>query len=171
MLRAKDLLLEMSRLRKRIMATKELTIHKPSAFRSLLEFPRLEFPRMADLFDDFLPLSQMKCNGEAHLIRIEEKMNENEIIVRAEMPGVDPDKDIEVSLDDGLLTIVGEKRVESKEADRSEFHYGSFSRSITLPHGVNEGDVHATYKDGILEVKVDIPKSTVKSKKVSIKRG
>ncbi|MDP1711393.1 MAG: Hsp20/alpha crystallin family protein [Candidatus Nanopelagicaceae bacterium] len=153
------------------MATKELTIHKPSSVRTFLDFPRLEFPRMMDLFDDFLPFSQMKCNGEAHLIRIEESVNENEIIVRAEMPGVDPERDIEVSLDDGLLTIVGEKRVESKEADRSEFHYGSFSRSITLPHGVKEGDVHATYKDGILEVKVDIPKSIVKSKKVSIKRG
>lgn len=153
------------------MATKELTIHKPSSVRTLLDFPRLEFPRMMDWFDDFLPISQMKCNGEAHLIRIEESVNENEIVVRAEMPGVDPDKDIEVSFDDGLLTITGEKRIEKKEADRSEFHYGSFSRSITLPHGVKEGDVHATYKDGILEVKVLVPKAASKSKKVSISRG
>lgn len=153
------------------MATKELTIHKPSSVRTLLDFPRLEFPRMMDWFDDFLPISQMKCIGEAHLIRIEESVNENEIVVRAEMPGVDPDKDIEVSFDDGLLTIMGEKRIEKKEADRSEFHYGSFSRSITLPHGVKEGDVHATYKDGILEVKVLVPKAASKSKKVSISRA
>lgn len=153
------------------MATKELTIHKPSSIRNFLDFPRLDFPRMMDWFDDFLPASQMRCSGEAHLIRIEESVNENEIVVRAEMPGVDPDKDIEVSFDDGLLMITGEKRVEKKEPDRSEFHYGSFSRSIALPHGVKEGDVHATYKDGILEVKVLVPKDVTKSKKVSISRA
>lgn len=152
------------------MATKEVTIQKPSMARPFYELPRLEFPRLMDWFDDFLPSTHTKCSGEAHLIKIEEIVNENEIVVRAEMPGVDPDKDIEVSFGDGFLTIKGEKREEYKEANRSEFHYGSFSRSIALPNGVDEGDVHATYKDGILEVKVAVPKSSIKTKKVTVNR-
>jgi HSP20 family protein len=70
------------------------------------------------------------------------------------MPGIDPDKDVELSIDDNVLTIRGERREENKDKHRHEFHYGAFSRTIPLPHDVKAEQVTATYVDGVLEVRV-----------------
>jgi len=85
-------------------------------------------------------------------VRLEDEIRDDHYVVRAELPGLDPDKDVKVTVTDGVLTINGERRQESKDKNRSEFYYGSFSRSMTLPANVTEDDVNATYKDGILEV-------------------
>lgn len=132
--------------------------------------PFLEFPRLMDWFEDFVPVGWSLRNEMMHPIKIEEIVKDNEIIVRAELPGVDPDKDIDVAIDAGYLTIKGERREEFKNAERSEFHYGSFSRSIALPSGVDDKSVHATYKDGILEVKVNCPPSASTTKHVPVNR-
>ena len=77
------------------------------------------------------------------------------IVLRAELPGVGRD-DIDVSVEDGTLTLRGEKKqekqVESAGAFRQERYYGSFSRSFVLPATINADRINATYKDGILEV-------------------
>jgi HSP20 family molecular chaperone IbpA len=88
------------------------------------------------------------------MVRVEELKDGNDYVVRAELPGVDPEKDVDVQLLDGVLTIKAERREENKDANRSEFRYGSFSRSLTLPSGVDENNVTASYKDGILEIRV-----------------
>lgn len=147
------------------MATKEIQIQKPTHLRPLVDFPVL-----MDWFDDFVPFSFSLRNEETHPIKIEEFMKDNELTVRAELPGVDPDKDIEVTVGDGTLTIKGERREEHKGAERSDFHYGSFIRSIALPNGTDEKSVHATYKDGILEVKVMLQSVENKMKKVKVDR-
>lgn len=147
------------------MSTKEVAVQRPAFMR-----PFYEFPRLMDWFDDLAPLGLTFRDGGTHPIKIEEIVKENEIIVRAEMPGVDPDKDIDVMVGEGYLTIKGERREEHKDAERSEFHYGSFVRSIALPSGVDESSVHATYKDGILEVTVNVPPSVSKTKHVPINR-
>jgi HSP20 family molecular chaperone IbpA len=90
------------------------------------------------------------------MMRVEDFQDGNEYVVRAELPGVDPDKDIDIQLLDGVLTIKAERREENKDANRSEFRYGSFSRSLTLPSGADENNVKATYKDGILEIRVPL---------------
>jgi HSP20 family protein len=83
-------------------------------------------------------------------------------VVRAELPGIDPEKDVEITVDNGVLTITAERREEKVEGEegtsgyRSEFRYGSYRRSMTLPTGATEDDVKATYTDGILEVRVPI---------------
>lgn len=91
-------------------------------------------------------------------MRVEEIRVDGTLVVRAELPGVDPDKDVDVSVSDGVLHISAkrEKRDEKKSKGnyRSEFRYGEFSRDLTLPAGVDPGAVAATYKDGILEVRV-----------------
>lgn len=73
--------------------------------------------------------------------------------VTAELPGIQ-DKDVRVEVEDRLLTISGEKRSESERSDKdyriSERHWGGFSRSITLPKGVDPETVKATLKDGVL---------------------
>jgi HSP20 family protein len=90
------------------------------------------------------------------------------IVVTAEIPGVDQ-KDIEVSLRDGLLTIKGEKQEEKEEKDR-RFHrveraYGAFMRAVQLPATVDAAKVTASFKNGV--VTVTLPK-TVESRGTSI---
>ncbi|MHB8488586.1 MAG: Hsp20/alpha crystallin family protein [Candidatus Dormibacteria bacterium] len=100
-------------------------------------------------------------------MRLEEFADDGHLVVRAELPGVDPDKDIRVTIDDGLLTISGERRSESKSDEKgmhfTEMQYGSFSRTIPLPDGASEKDVTAKYENGILEVRLALSE-TVPSK-------
>ncbi len=147
------------------MATKEIQVKKPTVLRPLMDLPIL-----MDWFDDFVPFSFSLRNEDTHPIKIEEFMKDNELTVRAELPGVDPEKDIEVTVGEGNLTIKGERREEHKGAERSDFHYGSFIRSIALPNGTDEKGVHATYKDGILEVKVQLQPVVNKTTKVKVDR-
>ena len=82
------------------------------------------------------------------------------IVVKAEVPGIDP-KEIQVTLDGQILTLTGEKKHEKEEKDekhyRMERTMGFFSRSIRLPAPVEDGHVSATFKDGVLTVR--LPKS------------
>jgi HSP20 family protein len=82
----------------------------------------------------------------------------DDLVVRAELPGIDPEKDVEISLHENTLLIRGErrheKRMEGNGTYRLETRYGSFERAIRLPEGVKEGDISATYENGILEVVV-----------------
>jgi HSP20 family protein len=94
-------------------------------------------------------------------IRVEELVDNNTLAVRAELPGIDPEKDADVTVANGVLSIRAsrQEKEEHKEKDsyRSEFRYGSFLRRVPLPDGVQQGDVTATYKDGVLEVRVPLP--------------
>ena len=91
-------------------------------------------------------------------MRLEEFVDGDELVVRAELPGVDPDKDVTITLDRGRLTIAAERKDEKKTTDqgvyRSEFRYGQYKRTVTLPPGTDEADVKATYADGILTVRL-----------------
>ena len=77
--------------------------------------------------------------------------------IRAELPGIDPDKDVSITLDDGVLTITAERSETVKEKKRSEFYYGKMTRSVTLPKGADGEAVTAEYADGILTVSVPVP--------------
>jgi HSP20 family protein len=80
--------------------------------------------------------------------------NNDNVIAVVELPGMRKE-DIEISLHDGMLTISGERKMETEEGDkaeRSERYVGKFRRSITLPTRVDANKVSATYKDGILTV-------------------
>jgi HSP20 family protein len=98
---------------------------------------------------------------------------EKEVTISAELPGLEPE-DINISLDHNILTVSGEKHAEKEEKDkryyRVERSYGSFSRSIPLPEGVEEDNIDATFKRGVLKIK--LPKTAEaqkKSKKITIK--
>ncbi len=101
-------------------------------------------------------------------VRVEDYVDGDVYVLRAEIPGIDPAKDVEVEVVDGVLTISGERREEKKTKSRQEFQYGAFSRSVTLPQGADEDDVSATYVDGVLEVRVPISKPAQKSRKIEI---
>ncbi|WP_113699249.1 Hsp20/alpha crystallin family protein [Nonomuraea lactucae] len=101
-------------------------------------------------------------------IRFEDYIKDGRYVVRAELPGIDPEKDLEITVRNGVLTIHGERREELKEQHRTEFRYGSFSRSITLPPGVDEQDIHAVYDKGILEISVKLAEEKQEGRRIQI---
>lgn len=158
-----------------------LTKHETRSLRTLdapwSEMFDLSWPdRLRGLFSTDMPFDRAFDIG-GRLMRIEEFADDHDLVVRAELPGIDPDKNVEISVEDGVLRIAAtrEERTESERPDgyRSEFHYGTFMRSFRMPEGSSEDDVRATYKDGILEVRVPIPaEPAVKAPhKVEIGRG
>jgi HSP20 family protein len=84
-----------------------------------------------------------------------------QLVVRADVPGVNKD-DLQVSVEDDVLTIRGERRDEQEEREegfyRSERSYGEFFRAIPLPEGTDAGRCEARYEDGVLEVTLPVPK-------------
>lgn len=96
-----------------------------------------------------------------------------ELIVAAELAGIDPDKDVEITVDEDYLTIKGEKS-EDKEVsvdDRFvlERKYGKFVRRVPLPAGVTADSITANYAKGVLTVKVALPKEAEPSEPEKIK--
>ena len=83
---------------------------------------------------------------------------DRDLVVRAELPGIDPDKDAHVTLVDGELVVRGERKrtEEVKEQDyyRAETAYGAFERRVPVPAGTTGKDIRATYDKGVLEVVV-----------------
>ena len=79
---------------------------------------------------------------------------DNRYVIRAELPGLDPERDIEVTVEGSTLTIHTERRQEDSGPYRSEFRYGSLTRLVTLPATVDAKDVTARYERGVLEVSV-----------------
>lgn len=147
------------------MSTKELSKNYPVITKELFDFPS-----RFDWFNDIVPLGMFFRTPEIKSIKIEQFVKDGKLIVRAELPGVNPDKDIDVSLHEGYLTIKGERREEKKDEHHCEFMFGSFSRTIALPSGFDQKSVHAQYKDGILEVSLGIPVSVSNGKKIPISR-
>jgi HSP20 family protein len=93
-------------------------------------------------------------------------------VVRAELPGVDPEKDVEISVSNGVLHIRGERRTEHRQEDtnyfRMETSYGAFERSIPLPDGIDIDGIKAAHEKGILEVVVPVSNQVAQAKKIPV---
>ncbi len=111
-------------------------------------------PDWSDLWTGFPSLATLRSG---HMIRLEEDVQDGHYVVRAELPGIDPAKDVDITVRDGQLTIKAERSEQKESKGRSEFSYGSFTRSVTLPAGADEDDIKATYDKGILTVDVAVP--------------
>ncbi len=150
----------------------ELTTWKP--FRELEPFRDFERMRkdMDRLWGSFFHRGVRRTDEDAEwLPSLDVAETKDEIVVKAEVPGMDP-KDIDISLSDGLLTIKGEKKQEREEKEEDyhlvERSYGTFTRSIRLPKEVRRDKISASYKNGVL--KVTLPKSEeAKQKEIKIK--
>ena len=92
----------------------------------------------------------------AQAMRMEEHIADGRYVVRAELPGVDPAGDMEVSVAKGILTIRAERHEEMQGQHRSEFRYGTFTRHVALPLTADANDIKATYHWGILEVSIGL---------------
>jgi HSP20 family protein len=91
--------------------------------------------------------------------------DDGHLVVRADLPGIKPGE-VKIEVEDDILTISGqhEERKEEKDKDyvRRERRYGSFSRSMALPGGVDARKITASTRDGVVEVKVPLPKEAGK---------
>lgn len=129
---------------------------------------RFPFLNVPDIFADFPRMAPLRALAEPHLIRVEEEVADGRYVVRAELPGVDPAKDITVTVENGLLSIQAERSEEKKENGRSEFSYGSFRRAMRLPAGAQEPDVKASYDKGILTVSIGLDETAPDPRKIEI---
>lgn len=103
--------------------------------------------------------------------QIEVVEREGKLIVRADLPGLSKD-DVKIHITDDQLIIEGERRHEREENEegfyRSERIYGSFYRSIPLPEGVSDEDVKASFRDGVLEITMPVPKREQRHRQIQI---
>ena len=151
----------------------ELTTWKP--FRELepfRDFDRMkrEMDRLWNSFSEG-GLRRRTDEDGVWLPSLDISETKNDLVVKAELPGMDP-KDIGISLSDGSLTIKGEKKQEREEKEENyhfiERSYGSFCRSVRLPKEVKHDKVSASFKDGVL--KIVLPKSEeAKKKEIKVK--
>jgi HSP20 family protein len=128
--------------------------------------------RIRQMLDGSLDFEPVSTVGWMPAMDVVEKPES--LVVTAELPGLVA-KDVDVSVDDGVLTISGEKQEEKKEgAEDSQYYlferrYGSFRRSFTLPNSVDVDKISAEFDNGLL--KVTMPKSEnvkAKGKKISV---
>lgn len=119
---------------------------------------------------DLEPPFGLRGLGLAPYVRVEDYVEEGTYVLRAEMPGIDPEKDLEITIDGGLLTIRGERREEHQDKNLHEFHYGSFTRSVPLPAGSAADEVTATYTDGVLELRAPIDREEPQAQRVPVQR-
>lgn len=129
---------------------------------------------LTELFDWFgsgWPAVAEWRRDAGHALRIEDRLEDDRYLVRAEVPGIDPDKDVEITVSDGVLTIAAERREEVSEKGRSEFHYGAFVRRVSLPAGAVEDKLAARYQDGILEVTVPVEAVKAEPRTIPVARG
>lgn len=136
---------------------------------SLVPFRKSHAPAFSTGFEDFDRLFDgMFRNALTNLsvpagsvtdmaLRMDVSETGSAYIVKADLPGVE-EKDVEVTLDDGILTISGEKHAEKEEEDKT-FHriersYGSFRRSLSLPADADEGSISAHVKNGVLKIEI-----------------
>jgi HSP20 family protein len=114
------------------------------------------------------PWTELPPFMAARTFRVEEEAQGDRYLIRAELPGLDPDKDIEVTIDGKTLTIHAERRYQDSGPCRSEFRYGSLTRLVRLPARVDAKDVTARYQKGVLEVSVPVREARPEGSRVTI---
>jgi HSP20 family protein len=129
--------------------------------------PDLPFIRLPEMWADWT---------DEDMLKVEEYRDGDAVVIRADLPGIDPDKDVNIDILDGALRVSAERRkeekIEEKDYVRTELRYGSFSRTVPLPAGASEQDVAATYKDGVLEIRVPFAAAQApEAKKIPITRS
>ena len=125
-------------------------------------------PELSHLVTGLPAFAGLRPFFENHLLRLEDGTREGIYEVRAELPGVDPIEDVEVTVRDGRLTIKALRTRSTESNGLSEFSYGSFSRTVPLPADADEDDISATYDRGILTVSVPLSDAETSEKHVEV---
>lgn len=120
------------------------------------------------LFGDVSDWFEIDFPHPLPVIRLEDKITDEEYVLRAELPGLDPEKDVQITTLNGVLMLKAERREEEKGLNRSEFRYGALQRSVRLPANADESKIKATYHKGILEVTVPLTAPQPEGRKIEI---
>jgi HSP20 family protein len=128
-------------------------------------------PELIDWAESFPSMFGFRPMPGVQGIRVEDFVEDGMYVVRAELPGIDPGKDVTITVDDRLLMISAERTEETAEKNRTEFRYGSFSRTVALPADAHEDDIKASYAKGILTVKVPVDETAKAHRKIEIETG
>ena len=134
----------------------------PAIFRAM-------FPDLVDWLES--PWTGPPPFMAAQTFRVEEMARDNRYVIQAELPGLDPEQDIEVTVEGRTLTIHAERRQEDDGPHRSEFRYGSLTRMFRLPAKVDAKDVTARYERGVLEVSVPVREVKPEGIRVAIEKA
>lgn len=150
----------------------DLEMRNPSTAESTYPFARHIGP--PEWLERWEPVRWLAEQWHALEIPVEEFVEDDHLVVRAELPGVDPDRDISVTVDAGVLHIRAERRErdvdERPDRYRSELRYGAFSRAIRLPAEATGEDVDASYADGILTVRLPVDAARAEATRVKVRR-
>ena len=125
-------------------------------------------PELAELFNGLPTFAGLRPLFDNNLIRVEDETKDGIYELRAELPGVDPVEDVEITVRDGRLTIKAERKQTSESNGHSEFSYGSFARTVSLPAGADEDEIHAIYDRGILTISVPVGEDEPTEKRVEV---
>jgi HSP20 family protein len=104
-------------------------------------------------------------------MRLEEFFEDGRYVVRAELPGLDPQHDIDIEVDNSVMTIRAERTQERHDQGSTEFSYGRFERRVGLPEGADEADISARYEEGILEVSVPVREKMAQPRSIPVQRS
>ena len=144
--------------------------------RDVFTAMRDEMDRMFERFEHGWPRwpALFRRNGDFAVLNLDVREDTNSIVVEVELPGVD-EKDVSVTLANGMLTIKGEKKHEKEEKGESYFlaerSFGSFQRAIRLPDTVDDAKIEAKFDKGVLKVTAAKKPEAVKAdRKIEIKR-
>lgn len=123
------------------------------------------FPDFNDWFNrEFPGLPGWRPATAAHSIPVEVSSDAGGYVLRAELPGMDPD-DFSITVEDNLITVTAEHSETAEDKEHSEFRYGSFRRTVRLPSTIPADDVDASYKDGILTIRVPMPEEKTETRR------
>lgn len=151
-----------------------MVIYMTAAKRETSKWPMA--PKYLDFFDQVFnswprldrPILVWQDRGVDPL-RVDEFTEDGILFIRIEVAGIDPEEDVEISVKGDMLHIGVERREEEKTDERDyvrrELHYGSFQRDLPVPKGTTDTDVKASYKDGLLEIRIPMPKAGVETTK------
>jgi HSP20 family protein len=135
--------------------------------------PFMDFAALRDRFDRFFDdVAHGRRDDGSWSMAMDVHRGEDAITVKADVPGLAPDE-IEITVEDGVLTIAGEHEDRSEEADeegyvRRERHYGSFRRAMALPPEAKAEDIKATIRHGVVEVSIPLGEKPT-GKKIEIR--
>lgn len=137
-------------------------------------FGRLWDWDMEDFFEDFLEPSRWEVENVRWAPRVESDQKDGSYVIKADLPGVDA-KNVHVTVEDGYLTIEGERKadreVKKKDLRRKEVFYGSFRRSMPIPKSLKVEGIKAKFHDGVLEISVPMDKALLpKAVKVEVEK-
>jgi len=157
--------------------------------------PQIDFGRLEEMFDDWVATMRENrphgsvwaqatradraapredaASGTGEAILVDEYRDGGVYVVRAALPGIDPDQDVELTAEDGELRItVTERTDDGRDYVRRELRRAASTRSLPLPERARPSDISATYRDGILEIRIPLAEPpAAESTRITVTRG